>query len=249
MISLLTITIACIASFIAGVVDAIAGGGGVITMPTLMFLGYPVDQVIGTNKLISTSGTAFATKNFIKHKHFSDFVVKYNLIFTCIGAVLGASCASFVVEEVLRPIVSVLVIGIALYLFFKPEIGISDQKPNYSRSRIWASIIGAFGIGFYDGIFGPGTGSFLTFMFLKVLGQNFLLANGNTKILNLTSNVVALLIFIYNKKIIWAIGVPMAIANMFGGYIGSQIAINCGTKWIRWIFIVMAILVGLKQFL
>ncbi|HMO18591.1 MAG TPA: TSUP family transporter [Oligoflexia bacterium] len=245
----LSIIIACIGSFVAGVVDAIAGGGGVITMPVLIFLGYPVDMVLGTNKLISTSGTSFAATNFIRKNHYSDFVLKYNLIFTCIGAAIGASCASLVVEEVLKPIVSVLIIGIALYLFFKPDIGIQDKKLIYSRYRISATFAASFGIGFYDGIFGPGTGAFLTFMFLKVLGQNFLLANGNTKILNLASNVVSLAIFVYYQKIIWAIGIPMAFCNMLGGIIGSQIAIKRGTKWIRWIFIFMASLVGIRQLL
>lgn len=245
--NILIISLACLASLIAGIVDAIAGGGGIITLPTLILLGLPVDFALGTSKLISTSGTSLATSNFIKQKNYSKFVIKYNLLFTCIGAATGAFCASYVKEDILKPIVSFLIISMAIYLFFKPELGTSDREIKNQKLNFRLSLIGAFAIGFYDGIFGPGTGAFLTFMFVKLLGQNFVLANGNTKVLNLTSNVVALLIFIINRKIIWAIGIPMAFANMLGGYFGSHIAMKKGSKWVRWIFIIMAILVGAKQ--
>lgn len=245
--SLITIVLVSIAAFIAGIVDAIAGGGGVINLPTLMFLGLPVDLVLGTNKLVGTSGTIFASANFISKKKYSDFVVKYHLICTCIGAGLGALCASFVSPQILKPVVSVSVIGIALYLFFKPELGVQNKEKDNSNFKIAITVFGAFALGFYDGIFGPGTGAFLTFMFIKVLGQDFVLAAGNTKILNLASNVVALLIFLINRKVLWTIGIPMAIANMAGGYLGAHIAINKGAKWVRWIFIIMAVVVGIKQ--
>jgi uncharacterized membrane protein YfcA len=241
------IVLASIGAFVAGVVDAIAGGGGVINLPILMSFGFPVDFTLGTSKLISTSGTLFASANFIRNKKYSQYVVRYHLICTCVGAALGAFCASYIVPEVLKPIVSVLIIAIALYLFFKPKLGVNQQPIVVSRIRNILSIVAVFAIGFYDGIFGPGTGAFLTFMFIKLLGQDFLLAVGNTKILNLASNAVALCIFVFNKKIIWSIGIPMALANMAGGYLGAQIAMRQGAQWVRWIFIVMACVVGVKQ--
>jgi uncharacterized membrane protein YfcA len=246
MFSLLTI-LSCLGAFVAGFVDAIAGGGGVITLPILFLLGLPVDLALGTNKLISSSGTLLSSLNYIRQKKYSDFVVKYNLVLTCLGAALGAFSISLVNPVFLKPLVSVLVISIALYLFFKPKYGTQKQVAIYTRSRINLSILAAFLLGFYDGIFGPGTGAFLTFMFLRLFKQEFLLATGNTKILNLASNIVALTIFVVLQKIDWTIGIPMAIANMLGGYFGSQLAIKRGSSWIRWIFIVMAIVVGIRQ--
>jgi len=197
---IITISLACIAGLIAGTVDAIAGGGGIINLPTLMFLGLPVDMVLGTNKLLSTSGTVVAATKYIGNKKYSDFVIKYCLICTCIGAGLGALCASYVSPDILKPVVSIAVIGIALYLFFKPEIGVIDYDRKHTKLKILLTSIGAFALGFYDGLFGPGTGAFLTFMFIRFLGQGFILASGNTKILNLASNIVALSIFLFNKK-------------------------------------------------
>lgn len=247
--SLLTIILASLGGFLAGTVDAIAGGGGVINLPILMFLGLPIDLVLGTNKLAGTSGTIFAAAKYIREKRYSDFVVRYNLICTALGAGLGALCASYVSTEVLKPLVSISVISIAFYFFFKPELGVNTAPTNHTKLKLTLSMIGAFGLGFYDGIFGPGTGAFLMFMFIRYLGQDFILAAGNTKILNLTSNIVALSIFLFNQKIVWTIGIPMALANMAGGYIGAHIAINRGSYLVRWIFIVMAIIVGIKQLL
>jgi len=246
--SLLIIILVSIGGFVAGAVDAIAGGGGVINLPILMFLGLPIDLVLGTNKLAGTSGTVLATAKFVRNKRYSNFVFRYNLIFTAIGAGLGALSASYVSADILKPIVSISVIGIAIYFFFKPELGVSNTGPaNLTKLKLTLSVLGAFILGFYDGIFGPGTGAFLMFMFIRFLGQDFVLAGGNTKILNLTSNIVALSIFIFNKKIVWTVGIPLALANMVGGYVGAHIAINRGSSWVRWIFIVMAIVVGVKQ--
>ena len=248
--SLLVILLVSVGGFIAGAVDAIAGGGGVINLPILMFTGLPIDLVLGTNKLAGTGGTVLATTKFVRQKRYSNFVFRYNLIFTAIGAGLGALCASYVSADILKSIVSISVIGIAFYFFFKPELGVHSTGPvNPTRFKIILSVVGAFILGFYDGIFGPGTGAFLMFMFIRLLEQDFVLAGGNTKILNLTSNVVALSIFLFNKKIVWSIGIPLALANMVGGYVGAHIAINRGASWVRWIFIVMALVVGIKQIL
>jgi uncharacterized membrane protein YfcA len=247
--NLFTTSIACFATFLAGVVDAISGGGGVITLPALILLGLPADLSLATSKLVNSSGTALATWNFIRKGNYSFFVIKYNLLFTCVGAALGALCISYLDLENLKPVVSFLIILIALYFFFKPEIGIEDSQVKPSFYLILFSIFCTFCIGFYDGVFGPGTGAFLSFMFIKTYKQSFLLANSNTKILNLSSNLVALSVFIYYDKVIWEIGIPMACSNMIGGYVGSNIAIKKGSKWVRWIFIIMAVAVAIKQIL
>lgn len=244
---MISILLPSVISFIAGLVDAIAGGGGVITLPTLLFLGLPVDIALGTSKLISSSGTTLAATNFIKRGKFSTFVIKYNVICTALGASLGALCVSYLVTDRIKPFISFLIICIALYFYFKPKLGLITKDIRPSKIKIFCSAIGAGALGFYDGIFGPGTGAFLSFMFIRLLGQDFVLANGNTKILNLTSNLVALCIFILHGKIAWEIGIPMALANMLGGLVGSNIAIKKGSSWVRWIFIVMALMVGIRQ--
>jgi len=242
------IILSSIIAFIAGVVDAIAGGGGVIVLPTLLFLGLPVDMALGTSKLISSSGTLLAATNFIRKKKFSSFVIRYNVTCTALGAGVGALCISFLDTEIIKPFISILIISIALYFFFRPKIGLVSKHEKPSNIKILFSAIGALAIGFYDGIFGPGTGAFLSFMFIKLLGQDFVLANGNTKVLNLVSNLVALSIFIFYGKIAWEIGIPMACAGMIGGLVGSNIAIKKGSSWVRWIFILMATIVGIRQF-
>ena len=227
-------------------VDAIAGGGGVINLPTLMFLGLPIELVLGTNKLAGTSGTIFAASKFIREKKYSGFVIKYGIIANAIGAAIGSYSISLISPELLKPVISFLVISIALYFFFKPELGVQNTNPVYTKAKIVISVIGAFLFGFYDGIFGPGTGAFLMFMFIRIIGQDFILSAGNTKVLNLTSNVVSLSIFIFQGNVLWSVGLPMAITGMLGGYLGAKLAIKKGASWVRWIFIVMAVLVGGK---
>lgn len=215
-------------------------------MPTLMFIGLPIDLVLGTNKLAGTSGTIFAASKFIKSRKYSDFVLKFGIAANAIGAAIGSYSISLISAELLKPVISFLVIGIAIYFFFKPKLGVQTVEPVYTKVKIAISIIAAFSLGFYDGIFGPGTGAFLMFIFIRVIGQDFILAAGNTKVLNLTSNIVALSIFIFQKKVLWSLGLPMAVAGMLGGHLGAKLAISKGASWVRWIFIVMALLVGAK---
>lgn len=243
------LAIAVTFSFIAGFVDAIAGGGGVITVPALLFLGLPIDLVLGTSKLISTSGTVVAARKFIIGKQYSPFVLRVALCFTAVGAFVGALTISLFDPAFLKPFISILIVAIAVYFFFKPQLGISIVHEPLDKRRKFFILCSALCLGFYDGFFGPGTGTFLMFVFVRFAHQDFLCATGNTKILNLTSNFVSLVVFILAGKIVWHIGVPMAIASMLGGYMGARYAMKKGASLVRWIFIIMAVMVGCKQLL
>ncbi len=235
-----------LAALIAGFVDAVAGGGGVITFPVFLFLGLPVSEIVGTNKLVSTSGTTVAAFTFVKKGMAQKEVVRSALPFTIVGAMIGAASVSALPNDLLKPCVSILVILVAMYCYFRPAIGMDHLYQGFSTRARFLTQGAAFGLGFYDGFFGPGTGIFLTFFFIKALGCDFLRATANTKVLNWTSNIVPLLYFLTRGNVRFDIGIPMMIANIVGGYLGAHTAISKGSKFIKWIYLVMAVLTGVK---
>ncbi|MFZ5950839.1 MAG: sulfite exporter TauE/SafE family protein [Candidatus Rifleibacteriota bacterium] len=243
------IFILVIAALAAGFVDAVAGGGGVITFPAFILCGLPISEIVGTNKLVSVSGTSVAAMTFISRGMAQREVVFPALLFTAIGAVSGAAIVLKLPNEFLKPWVSVLVIFVAIYCYFRPELG---SEHNYSGLNVFKHFslwFTALALGFYDGFFGPGTGIFLTFYFVKFLGCDYLRAGANTKILNWTSNIVSLVFFLFNGTVRFDIGIPMIIANVIGGYLGARTAISKGSVFIKYIYISMAGLTALKLFL
>ena len=235
-----------IASFIAGFVDAIAGGGGVITFPTFLLLGLPIAQIVGTNKLVSASGTTVAAYTFLKKGMVQTEVILPALPFTFIGALAGAASILVLPNEFLKPAVSVLVIAVALYCYFRPAVGADHLYEGLSKRSRAITQLAAFGLGFYDGFFGPGTGIFLTFFFVKALGCDFLRATANTKVLNWMSNIAPLIFFLTQGNIRFDLGIPMLIANIAGGYLGAHTAISKGSIFIKWIYLIMAGLTAAK---
>ena len=234
------------AALVAGFVDAIAGGGGVVTFPTFIFLGLPVSEIVGTNKLVSTAGTTVAAYTFLKRGHVQKEIVSPALPFTFLGALIGAATVLLLPNEFLKPCVSVLVIAVALYCYFRPALGIHHSYAGLTPKTRAITQAAAFGIGFYDGFFGPGTGIFLTFFFIGILGCDFLRAAANTKVLNGASNVVPLVYFLCQGNIRFDLGVPMLAANVLGGYLGARTAISKGSGFIKWIYLLMAVLTAGK---
>ena len=234
------------AALIAGFVDAVAGGGGVITFPTFMFLGLPVSQIVGTNKLVSTAGTSVAAYTFLRKGHVQKEVVNVAWPFTFVGALLGATIVLILPNDFLKPFVSFLVISVALYCYFRPALGIAHSYERLSKKSRLITQIAAFFLGFYDGFFGPGTGIFLTFFFIGILRCDFLRATANTKVLNWISNIVPLIYFLTQGNIRFDLGIPMLVANIIGGYVGAHTAISKGSKFIKWIYIIMAVLTAGK---
>ncbi|MCS6949514.1 MAG: TSUP family transporter [bacterium] len=243
------IVLMCLASFGAGFFDAIVGGGGLIQIPALLLLfpQFAPATVLGTNKLISISGTTVAAWQYARggHVRWSDLRVAVLVAF--IGSAMGARLAVYLSAEVMRPLVAVLLIGVWLYTWRRKGLGLT---PNVPATRLHPQVVLsllALVVGMYDGFFGPGTGSFLMFGMTTLLGMDFLQATAHTKVLNWTTNLAALVTFGWQGQVQWVFALPFVAANVLGGWLGSRLAMRCGSPLIRKLFlgVVAAILARL----
>lgn len=221
----------------AGTIDAIAGGGGLISLPILLSLGVPPHVALGTNKLQSTVGTAVATYSYYKARLFSMNMVYKGLIFGLIGAILGSIASQWISSVLLKQLIPVLLVIIFFYTLFSPKLGVEDRKPRLSEYYFY--IIFGFGLGFYDAFFGPATGSFWVFSLIFFLGYNLTKAAAYAKVFNLKSNVIALVCFAVGGNVDYRIGLCMAAGQLLGGRLGAYLAIRSGAKIIRPIFIMV----------
>lgn len=223
--------------FLAGFVDAIAGGGGLISLPALIYTGMPVVEILGTNKFQSSIGTGIAVINYYKNDLIDLSTVWRGLLFGFIGAISGALAATYISNQFMRYIVPFFMLFIFVYNLFKKQLGIKPTKEKLNPI-IFFSIFGLI-LGFYDAFFGPGTGNFWIIAIVYFLGYTFLKASGYAKVLNLKSNLFSLVIFLYYGHVQFTLGIVMAIGNLCGGYIGSQSVILNGSKLVRPIFIIV----------
>lgn len=240
----LEITLAVLAAFVAGFIDAIAGGGGIITLPTLLWLGLSPASAVATNKLVNTCGATSAAYTFVRHKRYTREVVRLGLPLTALGALAGAFLVTRVSGEALKPFMAVVILLVALYFGLRHELGLRGTYAGLSRRLAILTAGCALALGFYDGFIGPGTGAFLMVLFVRGLGFDFVYAAGNTKILNWTSNIVALAFFLFGNEVQFAVGLPMMPANLLGGYLGAHFAIRKGSAWVRVIFLLMALVLA-----
>lgn len=228
-----------IMSFAAGFIDSIAGGGGLISLPAYISIGVPPHYALGTNKLSSTCGTSFATFRFFRHGSIDPRVALFSAVGALIGSPLGARLALIVDEGIIKILLIVLLPVVAFFVLFKKNFGIEDSSARLSGIRIavLSAAIG-FGIGMYDGFFGPGTGTFLILAFTGLLGLSLVRASGNAKVVNLSSNVGALVTFLLSGRVFIVLGLIAAVFNVAGNWIGSGLAIKRGAKVIRPVFVV-----------
>lgn len=226
-------------SFAAGFIDSIAGGGGLISLPAYISIGVPPHYALGTNKLSSTCGTSFATFRFFRHGSIDPRVALFSAAGALAGSPLGAALALVVDEGVIKALLIVLLPVVAFFVLFKKDFGLEDRSGRFSSLRI-ALLSAAVGlsIGMYDGFFGPGTGTFLILAFTGLLGLSLVKASGNAKVVNLSSNVGALVTFLLNGRVFVVLGLVAAVFNIAGNWIGSGLAIKRGAKVIRPVFIV-----------
>lgn len=243
---MLTILFLCLGGFLAAFVDSIAGGGGLISMPVLLMAGLPAHLALGTNKFAGAFGCFSSAYKYSKSGKTNIELLKKLIPFTILGCLLGVKCVLSISENILNILVFLMILIVALYTYLKKDLGKEDKFENLSKENIKKGIIMAFALGFYDGFFGPGTGTFLTFAFIKIYGFDFLHASANTKILNFTSNFTALILFMFSSQILYKVAIFYAISMVLGGYIGAKVAINKGSQLIKPIFLFMAVAVAIK---
>jgi len=233
-----------IASGFAGFVDAMAGGGGLIQLPSLI-IGLPNKElplILGTNKVPSIFGTAAAARNYFKNIKPDIPLTLTMMLPAFIGSIAGASMAAFIPIGFFRPFIVLLLILVAIYTWKKPELGMAENlKFTHSKRLVIVALIG-FLIGFYDGIFGPGTGTFLVFFLVSVIGYAFLKASGTAKLVNIATNAGAILSFQLTGNIWWQLGLLLAVANVTGAIIGSHMAIKGGSALVRKVFLAVIFL-------
>lgn len=235
------------AAFFAGVVDAVVGGGGLIQIPALFsaFPGASPATLFGTNKLSSVVGTTSAAIQYGRRVAIPWRVTLPGAVAAFIGSWFGAKTVAYLSPELLRPLVLGLLIVVAIYTFRRKDFGTgSDRLPDGRRPVMLALAIGAV-IGFYDGFFGPGTGSFLIFLFVRFLGMDFLRASVSAKILNVATNVAAIAFFAMSVELLWKVAGVMALCNLSGALLGSRLAIRHGAGFVRKMFLgVLCVLIG-----
>ena len=234
------------AGFLAAFIDSVVGGGGLISTPALMLTGLPPTVVLGTNKLASTMASFTSTISFMRSGKVNMGLVKYLFPLSLIGSALGAYTVTKIPPEFLKPLVVVLLIGVTIYTLFKKDWGSTSTYKGITKKIATLSVTVALIIGFYDGFFGPGTGSFLLFAFL-MMGFDFVGAAGNAKVLNFGSNIAGLVTFAILGHINYQYGIPMGIAMIVGALIGSQVAIRKGSTYVRPLFISVTVLMIGKQ--
>ncbi len=226
-----------LAGLCAGFVDSIAGGGGLISLPALLSVGLPPQLALGTNKLQGSFGTLSAALNFIR-----TGVVNLNesicgMVFTFMGAVLGAWAIQQIQAGFIRHIIPVMLLFVFFYTLFAKNLGVETSRPRMGQTLFF--MVFGLVLGFYDGFFGPGTGSFWTGALLILLGLDMTRASGLTRIMNFVSNIVALSVFIMGGNVLYSAGLTMAAAQIIGARIGSGMAIKKGAAFIRPVFLTM----------
>lgn len=237
------------ASGFAGFVDAISGGGGLIQLPSLMVgLGNSTAPatVLGTNKLPSFIGTSSAVVNYLRRIKIDYKFTVAMAIPAFFGSFLGARFASWIPKDLFRPIIVVMLIVVAIYTFTKKDLGLVKAHRHADGKRYLIGASAGLLIGFYDGIFGPGTGSFIALILVAVIGFAFLEATAITKVVNWGTNLAALISFQLSSNVIWAIGLTMGVANLIGALFGVRVAVKGGSVLIRKVFIAVTVLLILR---
>ncbi|MBP6000918.1 MAG: TSUP family transporter [Flavobacterium sp.] len=239
----------CLASFVAGFVDAIVGGGGLIQTPIALVLlpNISIASVIGTLKIPGFSGTSMAAYQYLKTTkvNWSLFLI---MAFVSFGfAYLGSSLLNIMQNDFMKPLLFLVLILLLLYTYFKKDFGqFQIEKLTHKQTYIYGIVICVF-LGFYDGFIGPGTGSLLIMAFIAILGFDFLQANMYAKLVNLATNFGSITLFVLKGKIIWTIAIPMALCNVTGSWLGARLAISKGNGFIR-IFFLIVVGIALLRF-
>ena len=219
--------------FLAGIIDAIAGGGGIISLPAYIFAGIPIHIAYGTNKFASCIGTSISSIKFFISGNIKIKSALLSAVGALIGSWFGAQIVLLLNEKYLNYCLIIILPIVSIFLLFNRNFGIKNKKEiSNKKLYILSFILGLF-LGAYDGFFGPGTGTFLVICFTGILGFNLITASGNAKIVNLASNFSALIAYILGGKVMFSIGIPAAVCAIAGNYLGAHLAIKNGDKIIK----------------
>ena len=235
-----TLALVLLAALGAGWIDAVVGGGGLLQLPALLLVpGLSPVQALGTNKLASICGTTTSAVTYYRRAS-PDLRTALPMAALALGSsVAGASVAALLPAGVFKPVIVVALVAIALFTALRPSLGeVTALRHSGRRHHGVAAAVGAV-IGFYDGVLGPGTGSFLVFAMVGLLGYDFLAASAKAKIVNVATNLGALLFFVPHGSVFWGLGLVLGAANMLGGYLGSRTATARGSRFIRVVFLVV----------
>lgn len=244
MVSPTMLGVLFIVAVLAGFIDALAGGGGLLTVPALLAAGMSPAQALATNKLQACGGSFSASLYFLRRKAVSLSDQKLNILMTFIGSISGALLVQYIESDILRQILPILVISIGLYFLLMPKLGEEDRHRRL-HGLPFALVAGGC-VGFYDGFFGPGAGSFYTLAFVMLCGFNIAKSTAHAKVLNATSNLGGLLLFIIGGKVVWGIGFIMLIGQIFGARIGSRLVLSKGQQLIRPMIVVVSAVMSIK---
>jgi uncharacterized membrane protein YfcA len=236
----LDLALLCLAAFGAGVVDAIAGGGGLVTLPALLSVGLPPHLALGTNKGQSVFGSGAALVAFARAKLVDGRRAKVAFPLGFLGSLAGAVLVLLVEPTVLRPVVLTLLCAVAVLLTFRPTPKPGTRLAGAAHPLLVGGAL-ALGIGAYDGFFGPGTGTLLLLGGVWLLGQTMTHASADAKVVNFASNLAAVVIFSWNGAILWTIAAPMAVAQFAGGVLGARLAVRGGDRVVRPIVLVVVL--------
>ena len=244
-----------LAAFAAGVVDAVAGGGGLITVPALLAAGLPPHLALGTNKGQSVFGSGASLLRFARAGLVDPRRARIAFPGGFAGSLLGAALVLLLRPAVLRPVVLVLLVGVAVFMAFRPTLPAAAAPGATSAPRRWplaarhatgATLLIALAIGAYDGFFGPGTGTFLIVAFALVLGDGLTRASGEAKVVNFASNLAALALFASRGVVVWQVALPMAAAQFAGSTLGAHLAVRRGDSFVRRVVLLVVLALVLK---
>ncbi len=233
-----------LAGLVAGFVDSIAGGGGLITVPVLLAAGLGPKETLATNKLQSTFGSGSAAWHYAEAKAVSWRENARGFLLSLVGAALGTITVQQLDPSFLRRIIPTLLIVVAVYFLVKPQLGMQDLHPR--MRRVWFDLLFGLAIGFYDGFFGPGTGTFWAMAFVLCLGFNLTRATAATKVMNFASNLGSLVFFLAGGHVWFVAGLTMGIGQLTGARIGSRMVLRKGTRFIRPVFLAVVLALTLK---
>jgi uncharacterized protein len=236
-----TLALLAVAGLVAGFVDAVVGGGGLVQLPALVvaFPGAAPVQVLATNKLAGTCGTTVSSLTYYRRVRPDPRTFLPLMAVAFLGSAAGAVAASHLPRSAFDPLILVALVVVGAYVLLKPDLGRATELRFAGRRHLAVAVLAGLLIGFYDGALGPGTGSFFVFTLVGLLGYSFLEASAKARIANWATNVAALLVFAAQGAVMWRVGLVVGVCNLLGSYLGARTAVARGSRFVRVFFVLV----------